>query len=323
MVPVSYSYYGNHETFAKSAKDSKARRDIDKAIGRAVEGAFSNVQTVNITTKTAPNATLTVYNKTSSGSILPKPIIPPQPQICNKDDHLEAGVCVPDNPAAGFKVCMVGDFKDKRPFDAMAANGCNYNIALGDNGYGNDLSLLKEIAPDKCVIGNHDAKEDESADIEKEALAYCGDSWWVKFGSSTLMLGFNTNGDLAKQATAAKKVIAQFPDVKNVILVSHKGGHTFPNSHHPAEAKALFTEIEKVVPPEKLIQVAGHNHNIAAAPDKGLVCQRQCGRSFYSCGQDQNWTFCNNKTIAYLQATIQDSGDITVHFIDQTGKIIF
>lgn len=321
----------HHVTEAKSAKDSKARRDIDKAVGRAVEGKFSSIKTVNISTYTAPNESITVYNKTSSGSVIPRPPIPPEPQVCNKNDHLDTttGACVPDTPVTGYKVCMVGDFKDKKVFDAMTS--CNFKVALGDNGYGSDLKLLKSIAPDRCVIGNHDDTENSNANVQKEALAYCGDSWWVKFGSSTLMLGFNTQGDLEKQLNAAKGLLQDtgfMSGVKNVIAVSHKAGHTFPNAHHPAEAKDFFATLEGNIPDGvKLLEVSGHNHNAAAAPAKGWYISGNGGKGFYSCGQDKDWTFCNNKAIAYLEATIPDNSNnnsttISLHFIDTSGKSI-
>ena len=316
---------------AKSTKDSKARRDITKAMGQAVEGAFSKIKTVTISTYAAPNVSLTVYNKTSSGS-LPPIITPPEPQICNKTDHLENGVCVPDTttppvPTAGYKICAVGDFKDSKVFDAMKTNGCDYRVAVGDNGYGSSLGLLKSIAPDRCVIGNHDAAEDESTAIEKEAIAYCGSSWWVKFGSGTLMLGFNTQGDTAKQLTAAKNLFnnSQFmTGVKNVIAVSHKGGHVFPSAHHPAEAKTFYADLEKAIPAGiKLIQISGHNHDSAAAPTKGWYVAGNGGKSFYACGNDNDWTYCDNKTVSYLEAIIPNSGEIVFHFKDTSGKAIY
>lgn len=302
-------------TFAKSAKDSKARRDIDRAIGRAVEGKFSTVKTVNISTYTAPNESITVYNKSSPGAVLPSPIVPTPPPVNQT------------STPSGYKICMVGDFKDKKVFDAMTS--CNYKVALGDNGYGSDLSLLKSIHPDKCVPGNHDSKEDGSTTIEKEALAYCGDSWWVKFGNSTLMFGFNTNGDPTTQLNGAKNLLYNtnfMQGVKNVIAVSHKGGHTFPNAHHPAEAKDFFAELEGNVPVGiKLIEVSGHNHNAAAAPTKGWYISGNGGKNFYSCGADKDWTYCNNKTIAYLEATLPKDNTntgIAIHFIDTAGKIL-
>jgi hypothetical protein len=224
---------------------------------------------------------------------------------------------------------MVGDFKDSKVFDAMKTNGCNYRIALGDNGYASDLKTLKSIAPDRCVPGNHDAKEYGSASLEKEALAYCGNSWWTKFGSSTVMLGFNTNGNLTKQLTAAKNLLYDgefMSGVKNVIAVSHKGGHVFPSAHHPAEAKTFYADFEKAIPAGvKLISIAAHNHNDAAAPTKGWYVAGNGGKSFYACGNDKDWTYCNNKTISYLEATIPDSSNnsIAVHFVDTAGKTLY
>lgn len=312
----------SQNTFAKSAKDSKARRDINKAIGRATEGAFSSVKTVNISTYTAPNESITVYNKSSSGS-LPPIIVPPAPEPTPP----------PVIPTSGFKLCMVGDFKDAKVFDAMKTNGCNYRVGIGDLGYGKNLDLVKSIKPDKVVCGNHDSAEDESATIEKECLAYSGNSWWVKFGSANLMLGFNTNGDLTKQLNAAKSLFnnSQFmTGVKNVIAVSHKGGHVFPNAHHPAEAKTFYADLEKAIPSGvKLLEISGHNHNDAAAPLKGWYIAGNGGKSFYACGNDKDWTYCNNKTVSYLEATIPDDGsnnnnnNIAIHFVDAAGKIIY
>lgn len=293
--------------------DKKAKQQIITNIGRAVEGKYSTIQTVTVATKSAPNVTITVYNKTSGGGVLPGPIIPPPPVN---------GTTSP----AGYKICFVGDFKNTKPWDAM--KNCNFKVALGDNGYSDNLNLLKEIKPDRCVPGNHDTKEDGSTTLEKETLAYCGNSWWAKFGSTTLLLGFNTNGDSAKQLNAAKSLFNNsqiMNGVKNVIAVSHKGGHTFPNSHHPAEAKSFYTSLESVIPQGKdikLYEIAAHNHNSAAAPAKGWYIAGSGGKSFYSCGQDKDWNFCNNKAIAYLEATILDNNDIALHFVDTTGKLI-
>ena len=71
--------------------------------------------------------------------------------------------------------------------------------------------------------------------------------------------------------------------VKNIIAVSHKGGHVFPNAHHPAEAKDFYAGLEKSIPAGvKLIQVAGHDHNSAAAPLKGWYVAGNGGKSFYA-----------------------------------------
>jgi hypothetical protein len=221
---------------------------------------------------------------------------------------------------------MVGDFKDSKVFDAMKTNGCNYRIALGDNGYQDSLKLLKSIAPDKAVCGNHDSAEDQSAAIEKECLAYTANSWWVKFGSQTLMLGFNTNSNLTKQLNAATNLLydTQFmSSVKNVIAVSHKGGHVPPNPHHPAEAKAFYSQLESAIPNGlKLYEVAAHNHQSSAADKNGWYIAGSGGRSFYQCGVSSDWTFCDNKVVAYLQFNIDNNATITAHFINTSGKTI-
>ena len=318
----------SQNTFAKSAKDSKARRDISKAIGQATEGKFSSVKTVNISTYTAPNESITVFNKSSSGS-LPPIITPPEPPVCNRNEHLDtaAGTCVPDTPpTSGFKLCMIGDLKGSAVPNAM--KDCNYKIGLGDLGYQSDLSYFKALNFDRCLQGNHEsATEDGNANIDKETLAYCGNSWWVKFGSGILALGFNTNADTDKQLNAAKGLLSdsQFMSgVKNVIAMSHKGGHVFPNAHHPAEAKELYSQLEANIPKGvKLYEVNAHDHNAAVAPAKNWWISGNGGKSFYACGISSDWTFCNNKDLAYLQFNIDDNATITGHFIGTDGKVLY
>lgn len=299
------------QTFAKSAKDSKARRDIDKAVGRAVEGAFSSIKTVNISTYAAPNVSLTVYNKTASGSL--PPIRPPEPQPTPPPVV---------TPAEGYKVCVVGDLKGSTVPDAM--KGCNYKIGLGDLGYQSDLSYFKGLGFDRCNLGNHESSsEDGNAAIEKETLAYCGDSWWVKFGTNTLMVGFNSNGDLAKQLNGAKNLIGQNSGIKNILLLSHKGGHVPPNAHHPAEVKNFYTELESIIPKSaNLYEIFAHNHVMSASDSNHWYESGAGGKSHYACGQNNIWNFCNNKDFGYLQATIDSNDNIVINFLDTAGKIL-
>jgi len=299
-----------HSLVNAKSKDSKAKEKIIKAIGAAVEGRYASIDMVNIS-KVNDNSTLTVYNKT----VVVTPPQPPNPP--------------PPNPPPvinGFKLCMAGDFKDSSVFDAMKKNGCNYRIALGDNGYGSDLSLLKKIAPDKAVCGNHDSKEDGSAAIEKECLVYTGNSWNQKIANSTLILGFNTNGDIPTQLTAAKKLLSdtQFMSgIKNVIAVSHKNGHVFPNAHHPAEAKDLYSQLESSISQGvKLYEVNGHNHNLAQSTDGKWFISGAGGKSHYSCGTDSTWNYCNNSANGYLVFTIDNQGTIAPNFYDTNNKVI-
>jgi len=295
----------SHATFAKSKADKKAEKSIDKAIGKGVEGRYASIDMVNVS-KFNDSTTITVYNKTG-GSVSPSP--PPVPP--------------PTPTPTGFKLCMAGDFTDSKVFDAMKKNGCNYRIALGDMGYGTSLSLVKSIAPDRCVIGNHDAPEDGSSAIYKEALALCGNSWWQKINNSTLLLGFNTNGELTPQLTAAKSIVSTNPNLKNIIAISHKNGHVFPNAHHPAEATELYSSLEKMIPNGvKMFEVSGHNHNLAAAANGLWFISGAGGKSHYQCGVSAEWPYCNNSDNGYLQFTIDNQGQITPNFLDTSNKVI-
>lgn len=314
-----------HESFAKS-KDSKAKNDIIKKLGRAVEGHYAVIDMLNIS-KFNDNATITVINKT--GGTSPPP--PPTP-TCMSGWHYDpvSKECVQDNvppppPVSGFKLCMAGDFKDSSVFDAMKKQ-CNFRIALGDMGYNSDLSLVKKIAPDRCVIGNHDSPEDGSSAIYKEALSYCGNSWWQKIGSGTVVLGFNTNGEISAQLKGAQNILSNatlMNGVKNIISVSHKNGHVFPSAHHPAEATALYSQLETMIPNGiKLYQISGHNHDMASANNGLWYIAGAGGKSHYSCGTGSVWTFCDNTHNGFLQFTIDNQGSITPNFYDTSNKII-
>jgi hypothetical protein len=253
------------------------------------------------------------YNKTVV--VVPPP--PPPPQVCNRNEHLENGICVPDTitPAANIsKICLVGDLKGNTVPDLMKKGGCNLKIGLGDLGYTSDLSYFKSLKFDKCVVGNHDAKEDGDSDpIVKEALAYCGDHWWITIAQGTaIIIGLNTNGDEATQVQTVKTLLSQNPVLNTVIVVSHKAGHTPPSSHHPAEAQSLYTSIEKLIPSNvKLVEVAAHNHVMSAAHTQGWYESGAGGKSHYECGIDSNWTFCDNKSWGYLELTVDNQNGAT------------
>jgi hypothetical protein len=280
---------------AKS-KDSKAKKAIIKAIGKSVEGKYSSIKLVQIS-KSNVTGYVIVYNTTKA---VP-PVVPPNPPP------------VPIPTGNTSKVCLVGDLKGSTVPNMM--KGCNYKIGLGDLGYQSDLSYFKGLKFDKCVIGNHDSPEDESNAIYKEALAYCGDHWSLKIGTSTLILGFNTNGDISSQVQAAQKALTS--GLKTIILVSHKGGHVPPNSHHGAEAASLYSQLEKLIPTNvKLVEVFAHNHVSSSAPSKNWYQAGAGGKSFYSCGIDAIWTFCDNKSNSYLELTIDNvNGNTAAKFI--------
>ena len=117
------------------------------------------------------------------------------------------------------KIAIVGDISGTSIRDSIQNRNPDLVVALGDLGYKSSLSTFKKDYGNfnlKCVVGNHDSAEDsEGAPIVKEALAYCGDWWNVKVGKTTMLFGFNTNGNLENQLVAAKKVSLQ--GIKNRI----------------------------------------------------------------------------------------------------------
>jgi hypothetical protein len=294
LLVVSIAILPHSFVDAKS-KDSKAKSAIIKAIGKAVEGKYASIKLVQIS-KSNVSSYITVYNTTKALPPVPTPVpptpIPPQP--------------IPEN-ASTTKVCLVGDLKGSSVPNMM--KDCNYKIGLGDLGYASDLSYFKGLKFDKCVVGNHDSSEDKpkGSNIDKEALAYCGDHWSLKIGTATLIIGMNTNGIVDQQVQAVKTAILQNTGVKSIILVSHKGGHVPPNSHHPAEASKLYQQLEQIIPTSmKVTEIFGHNHVSSSAPSKNWYQAGAGGKSFYSCGQDQIWTYCDNTHEGYLELTISN-----------------
>jgi hypothetical protein len=294
----------SHDLFAKS-KDKKARDAIVKAIGKAVEGRYSTIKIVQIS-KTGVSGYTMAYNNTKA---VTPPSPPPNPPP------------IPTPMGNVSKVCLIGDLKGSTVPNMM--KDCNYKIGLGDLGYAADLSYFKSLHFNKCVIGNHDATEDGSSSIYKEALAYCGDHWSLKIGTATLILGFNTNGDASAQVDFIHSVLSQNTQLKTVILVSHKGGHVPPNSHHPAEASTLYKSLENSIPSGiKIFEVFGHNHLSSASDSMNWYQAGSGGKSFYSCGTSTVWNFCDNTHLAYLELTIDNSnGNTVAHFISD-GKIL-
>jgi hypothetical protein len=289
-----------HTVDGKS-KDSKSKSAIIKAVGKATEVCYSCIKLVQIS-KSNVSSYITVYNTTKGTTPVPPPNPPPIP--------------VPVGDVS--KVCLVGDLKGSTVPNMM--KGCNYKIGLGDLGYASDLSYFKSLNFNMCVIGNHDSPEDGSSAIYQEALAYCRDHWSLSPTPNVLILGFNTNGDQSTQLNGAKQLLSDtnsMANVKTVIFVSHKAGHVPPNSHHPAEAKSLYTQLEALVPSHiTLFEIVGHNHVSSSAPSKNWYQAGAGGKSFYSCGTDAVWTFCDNSNFGYLELTIDNTnGNTAAKFI--------
>lgn len=283
-----------HSFVDAKSKNKKARDAIVKAIGKAVEGKYSTIKLIQLSKSNVTGYVL-AYNNTKT---TPVPIPPPNPP--------------PNPPPTGnvSKVCLVGDLKGSTVPNMM--KDCNLKIGLGDLGYASDLSYFKGLKFDRCVVGNHDSAEDGSSAIYKEALAYCGNAWFLILNPSTLILGFNTNGDTASQLKDVSSVLSSHSGLKTVIAVSHKSGHVPPNSHHPAEAASLYKQLEALIPANvKLFEIVGHNHVSSSAPSMNWYQAGAGGKSFYSCGTDAIWTFCDNKNVGYLELTIDNNSGAT------------
>jgi len=293
-----------HSLVNAKSKDSKARDAIIKAIGKSVEGRYSQIKLIQLS-KSNVSGYILAYNTTKAVPLPPPPSPPPTP----------TPTPVPNPTGPTTKVCLVGDLKGSTIPSKM--KDCALKIGLGDLGYGSDLSYFKGLHFDRCVAGNHDTKEDGSSSLESETLAYCGDHWSQKIGNSTLILGFNTNGDVSAQVKAAQSALSQNTQLKTVILLSHKGGHVPPNSHHPAEASTLYKSLENSIPSGiKIFEVFGHNHVSSSAPSKNWYQAGAGGKSFYECGTDSVWTYCDNKTLQYLELTISNNdGSTTAKFV--------
>ena len=110
-----------------------------------------------------------------------------------------------------YKIAIVGDISGTSIRDSIREHNPDLVVALGDLGYESTLSTFKKdygIFHLKCVVGNHDSAEDSEGDpIVKETLEYCGDWWNVKVGKTTMLFGFNTNGNLDNQLASSQQSI--------------------------------------------------------------------------------------------------------------------
>jgi hypothetical protein len=231
------------------------------------------------------------------------------------------------------KIDFTGDVSGTEVLNAIVKQEPDIAIVSGDLGYKSTLSWFKTEYGEtlgeelRCVIGNHEAgNEDGSAALEKEALAFCGDHWYVKTANSTtLLIGFNSNGD-AKSEIAFVKSITGDPEimkgVKSVFLFSHKNGNVPPSSHHPAEVADIYKAVSDI-PGVTVYQVNAHNHVMASAPSENWFISGAGGKSHYACGTGGVWTFCNNKVYGFLEFVINNSdGEVVANFYDTAGKVV-
>src|SRR6478735_5194770 len=100
------------------------------------------------------------------------------------------------------RVIIAGDLQGDSIANGIKERKPNLFVAIGDLGYADNLNWYRSSFSSlgdrvKCVIGNHDAKEEsDSNPVVQQTIETCGISWYFKIANGTsLMLGFNTNGD--------------------------------------------------------------------------------------------------------------------------------
>ena len=218
------------------------------------------------------------------------------------------------------KIALVGDISGTSIRDLIKEHNPDLVVALGDLGYESTLDTFKKdygIFNLKCLVGNHDSPEDAGDPIVKEAPAYCGEWWNVKVGSTAMLFGFNTNGDLNNQLEAAKKISLR--GIKTLIVMTHKPCYTTPNSHHPVEpnVKVFCDSLASSIPAGiNVYYIAAHNHQLASTIDGTKFLSGGGGRSHYECGTDAVWNFCDNKNFGFLEVAINaNNGDIEANFV--------
>ena len=240
----------------------------------------------------------------------------------------------PTPEASTTSIVVMGDVKGNtgiKVSDAAKKENADNYVTVGDSGYTKtteyyNTNFEQKLGPGKndCVIGNHDEEEDGSAQLGKDFAKLCGDHWSrVTANGTTLLVGLNTNGDRQTQIDYYKDVVDN-GNYSNILVFSHKNGHIPPNSHHPAEAAALYKAVEDSTPDNiRLLQIYGHNHIMGAAWVKGWFIIGAGGASHYSCGTNETWTFCNNDDYGYLKIVINNNNAaLTAAFYDINGKIL-
>lgn len=271
------------------------------------------------------------FNKTSQKCdpvVIPNPVPVPTP------------VPTPQpTPAPVFnqtlKIIITGDVEEGNAgtavFNRIKAENPTNVFVLGDLGYEDNLQWFKSTYAKlgnlmNCVLGNHEARnEDGSSSLEAEAIALCGNNFYMKKGP-TLFLFFNTNSDLVKAATESGKLLTN-PDfmkgIKSVHINSHKGCAVPPNSHHGLEIKSFCDAIKSKIPSNvKAIYNSAHNHVLSSSADGTYKQSGAGGRSHYECGENTAFPFCNNSSYGFLEYTIKPDGTTTYIFKDYNGKLL-
>lgn len=335
ILIVAVLVFGIAHGYAASSNE-ESKQKIITAINKAVEGNWSNIDVFSISkyhndnTEVVINHTQPVDNQT-------------EPEPCPPGWFLIDGVCsTDDNPPKPSEnkttIIMAGDISGSTIVSAVANEKADIFVGLGDltykstlTNFKNDFGNIAKIV--KCLIGNHDSKEDGSAAIYEEAKQYCGEYWAFKVANGkAVLVGFNSNADATTLNAIKDNITSLLHDndymkgVRSVIFTSHKPCQdTPPNSHHGLETELkTFCDSVKTQVPEGVIAyfINGHNHVYSENLDRNIFQVGTGGRSHYSCGTDFIWPYCNNQDYGYLKMVI-DGGDkggaIETHFYGVNG----
>jgi predicted phosphodiesterase len=324
---ASTAIVGPANAIKKSEK--KVLDKITTAMLKASEGKPSTIKMLNMS-KNGVAGVATFWNTTKS--VTPPP---PPPPVCKETEHLENNKCVPNPPPpkpGNFTVVdFVGDIKGSSVRDAVAKHNPNIVFALGDLTYDKTVDAFKSGWYDyfvqkgvlvKCTVGNHDSDEEEKGQkIVAQAIALCGDSWWLKVGH-VLFLGYNTNGNIQNQLDGTQKVLNNqtiMSGVTHIVSMSHKNGHVPDKSHHPVEAAKLYAGLESMM--THLYEVNAHNHFLAKNANGFWFISGGGARSHYECATGNGWSMCNNTDYGFLEFKLdKTTGDITANFYDTSGN---
>lgn len=272
-------------------------------------------------------------NNTADNDTVPTPVPIPQPVPTPVPTPQPTPTPI---PAKDIRVAITADMEDSdagtKVFYSIKIGNYDNVFTLGDLGYDDTLFWFKSTYGTlgnkvNCVIGNHESdKEDGNAALEKEAITYCGNSWYVK-KNHVLFLGFNTNGDLTKQGNEGASLLQNkdfMTGIKSVHILTHKSCAVPPNSHHPVETKAFCDYIKSKIP-STVTQYwdSGHNHVMSESADKTYKQTGAGGRSHYTCPTTVTsaW-WCDNVHFGYLEYTIKPDGTTSSVFKDYNGKVI-